>query len=669
MSTSKFVKFVVYDPTDPNHAGVRKDSLRTWDNRQFAMFNLTEASDPGVEAYFAKNGRYPIGVALRKTAPNGFGGEMVTTDIADAYIPRPDETTSQENTLWLAAADNIKLRAEYDEAVFGEWWKPIMPAGSLRPVPKFDADWLPVSIRPWVVDVAKRMGVSVDFASIGALVTLAGAVGARAQVFPRQNDKKWKEVITLSGAVIAPSGKKKTPTWKAFMAPLYELEGEWRAQHEALENSYEAALEAYKRLEKSVEAENKAEIKLAKKMGREPELKTAGPEPTPPPPARRLVLNDTTPEQMHEIAKGNIAGLLYFRDELSSWAAELDMNGREPMRGFFLGGMTGDDERTVDRIGREGGHANITLNVFGSFQPSTFIAFLNGSQNIGSGMIPRFHLIARPDRPVPRIYPIDVAHDAEAEARYRSVVRALAQMRYRQIELHFDSEAQMAFNRFDQAIADFAEAETNEGKAAHLSKYNGAVAKVAALFQLIDLVGASPVEFEYTTVDLASGEKSDPNTITPQAISIDLPHLRKAFAFFGYLEKHMHRVYDSRQSGTQVRMGLLVEHLKAGDLADGFTARDILRKDWSGLGQKTTNTDAIEDSLEGLQALNWVRYIPPRPGAQQPPGRPVKRWNVNPCIAAGIFDETSTQDDGQSRLLQEVEQQDDLEEVEHGTTA
>lgn len=647
MSASKFVKFVLYNPIDATHASVPTSALQAWDGRHFICYDVKDTTNAEYETYFAKVGRYPIGVALRTSDPH----------VSDAYIPRDGEARTQEELQWLANADYVRLRAEYEEAVSGDWDQPKMPAGALKPIPKFNADWLPTSIKPWVADVARRMGVSVDFAAIGALVTLAGAVGARAQVFPREHDKKWKEVITLSGAVIAPSGKKKTPTWKAFMAPLYELEGEWRREHEALTKAYQTALAAYKRQEKMIEAQNKEEAKAAKKEGREPNLKSPGPTPAPPVPSKRLVLNDSTPEQMHEIAKGNAQGMLYFRDELSSWAAELDMTGREPMRGFFLGGMTGDEERTVDRIGREGGFANITINVFGSFQPSTFINFLNKTENVGSGMLPRFHLLAWPDRPKPRLFPLDVAHDAEAEKRYRQVVRSLAKMRYRQIELHFDAEAQKLFNEFDRNLGEYAERETNEGKAAHLSKYNGAVAKIAALFQLIDLVGVLPVERAYA-VNLTDGEKKDIGDTEPPippAIQIDAAHFRKAWSFFGYLEKHMHRVYDSRQSGTQVRMGLLVEHLKAGDLQDGFTARDILRKDWAGLGQRSTTTDAIEDSLEGLQALNWVRYIPQRPGTATV-GRPVKKWNVNPLIATGDIEDSP-------------QETDEDQEVEYGATA
>ncbi len=355
---------------------------------------------------------------------------------------------------------------------------------------------------------------------------------------------------------------------------------------------------------------------------------------------------------MHEIAKSNPQGFVFYRDELSGWAAELEMDGRQSMRGFFLDGMTGDHEHTVDRIGRDGGSAVLTFNVFGSFQPVMFVNFLSEVRNIGSGLLPRFHLIVWPEEEyLPRE---DRAHDEKAAAIYRHVVRTLAKMEYRQVELHFDEEAQRVFNKFDANLEEYIKSETNEGKKSHLSKYSGSLPKLAALFQLIDLVGTLPVATPVYSVALDQGEKGsvvgETSAEIPKAISIDLAHLIKAANVFNYLMAHMHRVYDSKQSGTQYRMARLIDHLKNGDLNDGFTARDIIRKDWAGLGQKSTTADAIEDSLEGLQRLGWVRAIPPKPGTM---GRPVTKWNINPLIEAGDFD-----------TVEPI-----VEEVEHGQAA
>ncbi len=322
------------------------------------------------------------------------------------------------------------------------------------------------------------------------------------------------------------------------------------------------------------------------------------------------------------------------------------------MRGFFLDGMTGDHEHTVDRIGRDGGSATLTFNVFGSFQPVMFVNFLSEVKNVGSGMLPRFHLIVWPeDEFLPHE---DRTHDEKAEAVYRHVVRTLAKMEYERVELHFDEEAQRIFNTFDAKLDEYIKTETNEAKKSHLSKYSGSLPKLAALFQLIDLVGALPVSTPVHAVALNQGEEGsvvgESSAEIPEAISIDVAHLRKAADVFTYLIAHMHRVYDSKQSGTQYRMAQLIDHLKNGDLNDGFTARDIIRKDWAGLGQKSTTADAIEDSLEGLQRLGWVRAIPPKPGTM---GRPVTKWNINPLIEAGDFD-----------TVEPI-----VEEVEHGQAA
>ncbi len=268
---SKFVKFVLYDSSSETHRSYPKDRRYEYDGKLFLRVDLPEAEEAKTAAFFTKYNRYPIGVTPRVTKPGAFGPAEATF-IGDAYFPLHSEAAAkdadiqQENTKWLARADQLKLLVDYDEAVNGEWDRPKLYAGMLKPVPKFDSNWLPVSVRPWITDVSERMSVPIDFAAIGAIVTLAGAVGARAKVYPKQFDKKWCEVVTLSGAVIASSGKKKTPTWAALMKPLYELEGEWRRQYDASQEAYETALAAWEERKKLTDAENKNSKWMAAKV-------------------------------------------------------------------------------------------------------------------------------------------------------------------------------------------------------------------------------------------------------------------------------------------------------------------------------------------------------------------------------------------------------------------
>jgi hypothetical protein len=47
---------------------------------------------------------------------------------------------------------------------------------------------------------------------------------------------------------------------------------------------------------------------------------------------------------------------------------------------------------------------------------------------------------------------------------------------------------------------------------------------------------------------------------------------------------------------------LILARIRKGDLSDGFSARDIRRKDWSGL----TDNDQIKAGLELLADLDWL---------------------------------------------------------------
>ena len=42
--------------------------------------------------------------------------------------------------------------------------------------------------------------------------------------------------------------------------------------------------------------------------------------------------------------------------------------------------------------------------------------------------------------------------------------------------------------------------------------------------------------------------------------------------------------------------------IRKGDLRDGFTARDIRRREWSGL----TDNDLVHSALEMLETYNWI---------------------------------------------------------------
>jgi hypothetical protein len=498
-------------------------------------------------------------------------------------------------------AEEAKRLVENKVPSLGEetWPTLVLVEDILPAVPSFDAGFLPSSICPWVSDVSERMSVPLDFAGICALVTIAGVIGRRVFVYPKALDKEWKEAVAISGAVVALSGKTKTPTWKTFTNHVVEQDLDWKREHDELIASYKRALEDWEEAKKKQEKANK-------KSDYDEDLDFA-PKPEEPLPRRRLILNDATPEKMHDVMKDNPTGLFYYRDELSSWVAELDKEGREGQCGMFLAAMNGNDPYSVDRIGREGGYATMCASVFGGFQPEMLREFLNNARNIHDGLIPRFGFLVWPDDA--RLPFVDRIANDSAKQLFRKVIRDLASMTEEQVRIHFSPDAQIIFDEWLAALDAKVWSEPDMVKRSHLSKYKGLLPKVAALLQIVDLIGNGPL--------------SGPH-------QIDVAHLNKAIGLLVYLEGHMHRIYGCIQNPVRKAEIELTNRIKHHDLVTvkgnriGFTTYDVLRNCWHNLQAKTE----VEFALENLEEKGWVRKLPRFAG----PGKPTIRWEINPTL-------------------------------------
>ena len=65
----------------------------------------------------------------------------------------------------------------------------------------------------------------------------------------------------------------------------------------------------------------------------------------------------------------------------------------------------------------------------------------------------------------------------------------------------------------------------------------------------------------------------------------------------------------------------ILAHIRKGNLSDGFSARDIRRKEWSGL----TEVDLIRAGLELLADFDWVE-----PRTTCTGGRPRVTYTISP---------------------------------------
>jgi putative DNA primase/helicase len=486
-------------------------------------------------------------------------------------------------------------------------WPDPAPLGNEFPaVSDFALDLIPPSFRPLVADVSERMQTPLDYAAAAAIVSLAGCVNRRAIIRPKAEDTSWLVILNLWGTIIVPPGVMKSPILHATTLPLTHIEEFWRAEFSEQASEYETEKE---RADLARQAWRE-DYKRAMKKGAPPPLQ---PDNSLRPPAqRRLVLTDSTFEKMHEILSENSAGVLVIRDELTGWLAELDKQGREGERGFYLQGWNGNAGYTVDRIGRGSIYVPaVCISLLGNIQPTRLRWFLSHAFDGGpsdDGLFQRFQIMVWPDPPRNwRL--VDRPPNGIALGAAEKVYSVLANLSADDpVRMRFSPEAQVLFYAW---WADLENKIRNDATlsaplVAHLAKYRSLMPKLAGLFELADLAAAEGA---------VQGE-----------VSVGLDHARQAAAMCEYLESHARRVYACVTCVENQNARELARHIQSDDLPRVFATRSVYLKGWTGLD----TPERVRGALYVLEDAGWVRQME---SVKSPSGgRPSESWTVNPKV-------------------------------------
>jgi hypothetical protein len=229
------------------------------------------------------------------------------------------------------------------------WTAPTPLPDALPPVMAFDENFLPIALRPWVMDIAHRMQCPADFPAVTALVAMSSLIGARAVVQPKAQDN-WQVVPNLWGVVVGRPGVKKSPALSEALKPLTKLqeaESEaWQIANAAWELDCKVAAmqgDDNERKAKSLAVKDP----VAARALLAPVVTAAEPL------ARRYIVNDATVEKLGELMQQNPWGTLSYRDELYGLLTGLDKPGQEGARAFMLQSYDGNQDYTFDRIGSD----------------------------------------------------------------------------------------------------------------------------------------------------------------------------------------------------------------------------------------------------------------------------------------------------------------------------
>ncbi|GGO81952.1 hypothetical protein GCM10011348_22150 [Marinobacterium nitratireducens] len=451
--------------------------------------------------------------------------------------------------------------------------QPVPLPNSLPPVEPFDPALLPEVIRSYVMDVANRQQCAPDFCAVAALVSLAGVLGRKVLIRPKQNDD-WTITPNLWGAMIGGPSAMKSPSLSAMRFPLDLIEREMKEAHKA--QLAESVIDA-----ELLELERKAAKQRAKKLADQGDrdgakaqlalLESSVAVPEAPP---RLIVNDATVEALGERLNENPNGLVLVRDELAGWLSKMQQDEYAADRAFYLECFNGDGRYTYDRIGR--GTVSIehcNLSIIGGIQPAKIAPLVRGATRgtDDDGLIQRFQLAVWPD-PVRNWAWNDRAPDARAKELYKQTFYRLQALSFELNEgqppyWRFTPDAQQVFIEWMTELQ--AEARSGEllpALEAHLLKMPKTICSLALLFAVID------------------GQRGE----------VDHDSTCRALGWARYLRSHAERLYSA--AGNRDINGAKTIVAKQDQLPNPFSSRDIQRKGWAGLD----SADAVREALELL---------------------------------------------------------------------
>ncbi|HWB01615.1 MAG TPA: DUF3987 domain-containing protein [Verrucomicrobiales bacterium] len=479
----------------------------------------------------------------------------------------------------------------------------------LAPVLSLTPDMLPEALRLFVVDIAERISCPLEFPAVSIIIAAGSVLGRTCGIHPKGRDD-WYELANLWGLLIARPSMMKSPAMAEALHPLRTLEVAAKTAYEDAkllneENALLAKLKydvAVKKARSAISKGDKPESALLPKEPAEPTL-------------RRYIATDTSSESLVELCRQNPNGVLLLADEMSGLLALLDRPGNEALRSLYLTGWAGKQGYMVDRVGRGMGIGaeSVCLSLLGTIQPDPLRHRLFNSDN-GSpddGLTQRFQLAVWPDDNGKWKF-VDRPPDSQARAAALKAFQRLDQLwpdleidgiepgdskKHRPPCVRFTDDACEAFARWSEEnhTAGRRAGETCLALESVFGKYPKLVSGLSLLFHLID-GGGGPV---------------------------DLESLHRAIQWAKVLATHARRIFEAGEAFAAQTARRILSKIKDGLLRAPFTARNIYRRNWSGL-KDPRNVDA---ALALLEEYGWLLM-----SVEDNGGRPKEIYMPHPKI-------------------------------------
>jgi hypothetical protein len=494
---------------------------------------------------------------------------------------------------------------EIDSTIFVTWdnwedpttWPAAKPVGQPMPKPdKFRLEMMPAALRDVTEDLSELMYTPAESVAACQMVVLAGSLGRRAFIRPKQHDTSWQAVANLYGMVVARPGSKKTPMLNEVTKALQIATDDFYKQFQEETETYHEELAAYQA----------AKDRNRKKKGSDGDDLPPRPEK----PCEFCVLvQDATPEALVEVLANNPCGVLELHDEVTSLIAQFSKDGHEQDKSLRLTAWDGHSpwhERRKTRAHVRVPHA--CLSLFGGIQDEKLRGMLRNlvdNQFSNDGFLQRFQLAVWPDESVQfDLARVDRAPNAVARKRVSELLLKLIALPEGALDLRFDAEAQELFNAWWTDLeVNRIPSEPSPMMQEHLSKYNGLMPRLALIAEI---------------ADWADGH--------PSTGAVSLAHARQAVEWCRFLESHARKIYSCLIPDAARQTAELARLIRENGLGaeEPFTARDAYRS------SRILNNRNIQGAIDDLVAHGWIRAIPSPVSTQG--GHPTVRYEVNPAV-------------------------------------
>ena len=501
--------------------------------------------------------------------------------------------------------------------------QPLPPVSS--PVPTLSPELIPAPLRAYLVDVAERVSIPLEFVAVPLIVALGSLIGSLVGIRPMAFDD-WLVVANLWGGIVGPPGVMKTAAISEALRPLRRLEASFREAFENAEADREAEREAIdarrkaarSHLEKATKKSTTADLTTAKDELKALRAEEAALEVK----ERRLSTSDATIEKLGLLLNESLRGLLNIRDELIGFLRGLDREDRAQDRAFWLEAWNGTGSFTWDRIGRGTLHVRrLILSLVGGIQPGRLQPYVSGAidgRDEADGLLQRFQMIVWPDA-FGEWKAVDRWPRKDARDRVFSIFQRIADATPEDFGadaeegeisfLRFAPDAQALFLEWRRELEDRLRSDEMTRTPAfcsHLAKYRSLFPKLALVFHVVDVAdGATPGPVPLRSAQIAA-------------------------AWCEFLEAHARKVYAEELAGNLGTAHLLVAKIKEGAIRDGMTLRSLAEKDWSGL----RNRGRVYSGAEELARLGWLRIEESAPGDRG--GRPSTFLTLHPDLRGRV---------------------------------